>query len=186
MRFYPAHRPAAKKILEKLEILTDPNDVTEMMLIAVSGAGKTSTIFQVARDVFTIYIPCTPGAVYQQETRHARDKSGSFVFLENAVNRTVPGKKSSEEKTAEAKRLSIVFFVANLFSLFLFLKKFPSASPIQFLLFQLTKSEGRDVVEKIFTRLESLTLTAIQDVARGLRRELLPLVKGILPTFCLH
>ena len=125
MRFFPANRPAADTILAKLRKLTNVNHVTEMMLIAVSGAGKTSTIFQVARDIFTIYIPCTPNAVYEEQNgRLGRDNSGCFVLLENAVNKTVPKQESAFEKSAEAKRLSTIFFVANLFSLFLFLKCF--------------------------------------------------------------
>jgi len=136
MRFFPARRPAADAILKKLRKLTNVNNVTEIMLIAVSGAGKTSTIFQVARDIFTIYIPCTPNAVYEeQKGRLGRDNSGSFVLLENAVNKTVPKKESAFEKSDEAIRLSTIFFVANLFGLFLFLKSFLPSHPFSFCCF---------------------------------------------------
>jgi hypothetical protein len=114
MRFFPAERPAARKILAKLSAIAGHNVGTTMILTAVSGTGKTSAIFQVARDVFTLYIPYTPAAaVHDQPKRLARDKTGSFADLEAAIKCTVPCKTSAWDRREEGRRLSLIFLIAH-------------------------------------------------------------------------
>jgi len=174
MRFFPAKRPAADTIHETLRKLSEGQYFVKMF-IAVSGAGKTSTIFQVARESFTIYIPCTPEAVYGQPTRGERDKSGTFADLERAVKASALPLSRDQEKTEEAKRLSVVFFVAHYFALYLFLSKFPSAQPILFLLFQLNE-HGRIVIKTVFRELRHLSVTAGEKLTDEIREKLRPML----------
>ena len=175
MRFFPAKRPAADTIHETLRTLSEGQYFIKM-LIAVSGAGKTSTIFQVAREAFTIYIPCTPLAAYGQPTRGERDRVGAFKDLESAIRVMALPKSSEEEQTEEAMRLSFVFFLAHYFALYLFLSKFPSAQPIQFLLFQLNQN-GREVISTVFSELKLLSVTAGTMLTRKIRERLRPMLK---------
>jgi hypothetical protein len=62
-------------------------------------------------------------------------------------------------------------------ALAVFLKQHPSAAPLQFLLFQLMKAEGRRIVEKLFRRLISMTAYAAMDLAEETHKALLPMLK---------
>ena len=158
------------------------------MWIAVSGSGKTSAIFQVGREFYTIYIPCIPKDFVHanNETRTEREKSGTFVFLEQTIEQEKAKNfnRSSREKTDEAKRISAVFIVSHFL---VFLTKFPNATPIEFLYFQLSKLAGQDCVKVIFDHLLNLTFQACEYLARSIRVKIAEIFNkmGKLPTILL-
>ena len=189
LRFLPVTRPTAEKFADKLEKLGYLKIYQEMW-IAMSGSGKTSAIFQVARRYYTVYIPCIPRLVVDANNpaRREREKSGTFCFLDDAI-KTFVGllKDGSREKTDEAKRVSAAFIVSHFFILLRFLTKYTTATPIQFLFFQLVKTTGQQCIEKIFQRLRNLTLDASKSLAESIRQWLDAWFKknNIMPTMLL-
>ena len=176
LRFLKAHRPPAEKLADKLRSLPF-GSIHREIWIAVSGSGKTSAIFQVGREFYTIYIPCIPKSLVDANTstRIEREKSGTFVILENAILLETAKHfrhHSNREKTDNAKRLSAVFIVSHFFILLLFLTKFPTATPIEYLYFQLSKTIGQRCVNVIFTNLSTLTQQACEFLAESIRTKL--------------
>ena len=189
LRFLSAKRPEAEKFSERLAKL-EPGVIARETWIAVSGSGKTSAIFEIARKFFTIYIPCIPeGAIKQEDkSRTEREKSGSFATLQQAVKESVYQlKDNSREKTDEAKRICAAFIVSHFFILLVFLRAFPTATPIQYLFFQLIKADGQDYVRLIFKNLRYLKFEASETLARKIRRELVKYFQDLnkKPTFLL-
>ena len=143
----------------------------------MSGCGKTSAIFQVGREIYTVYIPCVPKSLVDTNNpaRTEREKSGTFVLLENAILQEAAKqsrRRSNRENTDHAKRLSAVFIVSHFYLLLRFVTKFPSTTPIEYLYFQLSKSVGQDCVRLIFEHLSNLTLRACEHFARSIRVKL--------------
>ena len=176
LRFLQAHRPPAEKLVARLRTLPFTACHQEIW-IAVSGCGKTSAIFQVGREFYTMYIPCIPKSLVNANTpvRTEREKSGTFVILENAIIQETAKHfhhRSPRENTDDAKRLSAVFIVSHFFILLLFLTKFPNASPIEYLYFQLSKANRQYCVKVIFEHLANLTLRACEHLAESIRAKL--------------
>ena len=172
LRFLQACRPPAEKLATRLRTL--PFSVCHReKWIAVSGCGKTSAIFQVGREFYTMYIPCIPKALVDANTqvRTLRETSGTFVILENAILQET-ARNFRRHPNDDAKRLSAVFIVSHFFILLLFLTKFPTATPIEYLYFQLSEAVGQDCVKIIFDHLSNLTLHACEYLARSIRVKL--------------
>ena len=172
MRFHVADRPVAKKLLQALR---STRTSINRMLIAVSGAGKTSCMFQVAREVFMVYIPCTTRQDANNFVMDARHRTGSFVFLDDAVKQL---KATTVDPTVGAKLKSMQFLVANFYVLWVFLTKYPGATPIQCLSFQMLVGGGRQIVEMVFSELQNMNEQQVKDLGNQIRIKLHPLLGG--------
>ena len=75
----------------------------------------------------------------------------------------------------------------HFFILLVFLTKFPNATPIEFLYFQLSKLVGQDCVKVIFDHLLNLTFQACEYLARSIRVKIAEIFNkmGKLPTILL-
>ena len=140
-RFYRAERPAAKLILNALPLRIE-NKVISKLVYAPSGFGKTSTAFDVGREVFTMYCACTPIRVGEAtHTKSGEECNTSFPLYRERVsletgNMYVAGEISKHMATAV--RLSASYIVSHVFILYVFLTVFPQATPYQFLRYQLS------------------------------------------------
>ena len=67
------------------------------------------------------------------------------------------------------------------------MRAFPTATPIQYLFFQLIKADGQDYVRLIFKNLRYLNFEASETLARKIRRELVKIFQDLnkKPTFLL-
>jgi hypothetical protein len=191
MRFYPAHRPAAVEIVDRLpEKSTGSIDV--MMLIAVSGSGKTSAIFSAGVQMFTMYMACTPQMTEVLSGKTTEDYSTAFSTFEGAVDRALMSAefrtdRGKQKNTQVAIRLAGLFIAAHLLTLYLFLAKFEDATPFQFLQYQLT-ALGQSFVAHVFAWLmQRFSWPATSELAILLREALYPLLakRGLSKTFLL-
>jgi len=187
MRFYPAPRPATAALLARIPARADtkpPPSVT--MLVAVSGAGKTSSIFGAAAVVFTVYITCASWVVKDRLSLTVEeDYSTAFSKFRDVTSlrtRGVPrrGERAADEperaralneNTLEGMRLSTAFVLAHLVTLLAFLRAFPDATPYQFIRFQCS-ADGQERIDAAFGKLEKLTGQALETLTRAVHVQL--------------
>jgi hypothetical protein len=104
-------------------------------LLAVSGAGKTRSIFDIAmhHGFFMMYMECKP-PVDKTSSMLATDHN--FMGLHDAIQNTF-SKEWNTIDTIEAKRLIALEFTARILYLILLKSSFPNLTPQQYLLAQL-------------------------------------------------
>jgi len=186
MRFYPAPRPATAELLARIPARADteaPPSVT--MLIAVSGAGKTSSIFGAAAVVFTVYITCSSWVVKDRLSSSVEDYSTAFSKFRNVTSlrtRVVPRRgeraaddperdRALDQNTLEGMRLSSAFVLAHIVTLLAFLRAFPDATPFQFIRFQCS-ADGQERINDAFGKLEKLTAQALETLTKAVHVQL--------------
>jgi len=186
MRFYPAPRPATVELLARIpewSVADAPLSVT--MLVAVSGAGKTSSIFGAAAAVFTVYITCTAEVSIDRLSMGSENEySTAFAGFSSAVEERIfqidiarRGASAATDRqrvallaanTREAKRLTFAFVLAHLVTLLAFLRAFPDATPYQFIRFQ-CGPDGQTAIRSAFNALERLSVNALYALASSVR-----------------
>ena len=139
-----------------------------MFLLAVSGSGKSSSMFAALSTYFGTYVLCTPRASQQNKRFSKHEFNESFAVFDEAVDAAIAPLPTPREKTDEALRLAHAFVAAHLVVLWLFLSTFPVATPYHCLQFQLS-AEGIGVVTDVFCRRLSRLK---QDAAKGLCKAL--------------
>ena len=176
MRLFPRERPAAKMVGNLIE--EAKGQVGCYLFPAVSGSGKTSAVFELARKYFVLYFGCP------LRRTDSSPKPKSDVSILEFLAREVK-KRNKSEDTDEARRICAALLVSHLYLLYHFLTLYPDGTPFQFLMCQLNTDHGLPVVKKAFESLCTWTMRAVQSFASTLRnaiaeRLLLRLIRDVV------
>ena len=157
MRLYNSEngkRAASKLLSEKLTL-----GESLFFLIAVSGSGKTSSLFELGSDHYLIYAQCTddtdsnPGSI-EDDINFARMLSNIRADLGD----------SEEDNWVLAERRCKLDIIARTFTLFWLWKQLDrKPEPREYLLFQLT-GKGAAFIREIRTKFGSIDSVSLDDV----------------------
>ena len=170
LRFLDIPRPAEKEFFK----LRESPQYRAFVFLGVSGCGKTSTLFSIARKVFAVYMVCTPPEDGGSPTFGvARDTN--FANMARSIDAYF-----ADEKPAVALERSVCRIQVELCARLMLLRKlfqqFPGLSPEQFLLSQL--HGGSTFIAHVVDTLASYTPEAVRELLRNLTAWVTKLLNG--------
>jgi len=169
LRYIHAERRAA---LDLLKLVEGSSGSTFSMFLAVSGSGKTSSMFEAAMDIFAIYVVCGGDDVNGQK-RLSGDFDQSFQSMVYSLMDRTKSISDPFERTLDACYTWASYLFTRLIYLCAFLEHFEDATPYQWLRLQST-SNFQDNIVFSFGALDSFELSrdSISNALRDARNHL--------------
>ena len=144
------------------------------LLYAVSGAGKTRTIFDMSMNengIYVVYVECRPSSDISSNRNYEPTMDRNFAQLVAMIESAFGSCNDSINNSARAvaKRLIILEYTARILYLILLKKKFPDITPRDYLLSQFNGRQeciaiikGSLMPEYTFNELEVIISSALR------------------------
>eukprot|EP01117_Protostelium_nocturnum_P017518 TRINITY_DN7136_c0_g1_i3.p1 TRINITY_DN7136_c0_g1~~TRINITY_DN7136_c0_g1_i3.p1 ORF type:complete len:184 (-),score=20.95 TRINITY_DN7136_c0_g1_i3:3-554(-) len=167
MRLSQIKTEAGKRLIEQFKHCGEVQNI----IIAESGAGKTTSVFNLAAENFIIYIEANGK---QMKTTAARDESYSALI--KVIGTECHG-KDIEEQMRLIEGIIQAELAARVCALLYFWRKFPSMTPLDFLPLQI--NGGQNTIKELSKRLREYNPSATSTIISAAMNRLRPLLKSI-------